>query len=552
MGVGGQGPGARELVVLGGEPDGLLGERGRVFLGLDRGERDGAGGEQRTTGGRRRVVRQPGELLGQQLGRALGVAARAQGLGGVDREPGPVDQRLAGLAETGEQPQRPLEVLGRLVGTTDLGGLVTGLHAGLEGGLVVVGELGVAGQLGGGAAGPSVADGGGVAAMEPHSLAGQQVVVDGLAEQGVTEGVVAVAGDQDVALDGGAQALVERRVVEVGRDGEQLVGDPASGDARRPNHLARGLVEPVEPDQQHLGEVGGQAAVVGTVVAAGGGADELLDEERVALGTLDDHVDLVVGQDRPGPDAEAGDQLADLGGVERLEGHAVHGLEPRPVGHLGAQRVLAVEVVGPVGRHERHRLAERSGEQEAHQVSGRLVGPVEVLDDDHERLLLGGGLEEGVHGFEQRGLVDGGAALAGLVDHPAAGREALEGGVMGGDGGDDLGGGGLEAAEDLGEGEVGQGAVGEVEAVAGDDLPAEVEGAVAQRGEEAGLADAGVAGQKDRDIGAAARAGAAGVAGRDDAEPESEVLQLGISSHERRRRHRHAPHHVGCRGHSAA
>ena len=53
--------------------------------------------------------------------------------------------------------------------------------------------------------------------VQPDPLAGQQVVVDGLAEQGVTEGVVAVAGDQDVALDGRAQALVEGGVADVGR-----------------------------------------------------------------------------------------------------------------------------------------------------------------------------------------------------------------------------------------------------------------------------------------------------------------------------------------------
>ena len=130
---------------------------------------------------------------------------------------------------------------------------------------------------------------------------------------------------------------------------------------------------------------------------------------------------------------------------------------------------------------------------------------MEVLDHEEEGLLLGGGLEEGVHGIEQRGPVDVGAdagpgtggTLAALVDHPASGREAVQGGVVAGDGGQHLGGRDLETAEDLGEGEVGQGAVGEVEAVAGDDLPAQVEGAVAQRGEEAGLADAGVAGEED-------------------------------------------------------
>ena len=55
-----------------------------------------------------------------------------------------------------------------------------------------------------------------------------------------------------------------------------------------------------------------------------------------------------------------------------------------------------------------------------------------------------------------------------------------------------------EPADDLGEGEVGQGAVGEVEAVPGDDLPAQRAGLVAQLGEHAGLADSGVAGEQER------------------------------------------------------
>ena len=552
VGVGRQHPGPGERVVVGGDPHGLRGDRGRVLHGLEGGQGHGARGQQGAPLRGRGVGGQGGELLGQQGGGALGVAAGAERLRGVDGQPAAVDQAVAGRAEAGEQAQGPLEVLRRLVGAADLGRLVAGLDAGLEGGLLVVGQLGVAGELGGGAAGAAVADRRGELGVQPDPLAGQEVVVDGLAEQRVAEGVVPVAGDQDVALDGRAQALLEGVVSGVGGDREQLVGDPAAGDAGGADDLARGLIEAVEPDEEHLGEVGGEGVVVG----AGGGADQLLDEERVALGALDDHVDLVVGEHGAGagtPAADqAGDQLADLRGVERLERHAVHVLEAGPLGDLGAQGVLAVQVVGAVRRHEGHRLAERAGEQEAHQVTGRLVGPVEVLDDEDEGLLLGGGLEEGVHGFEQRGFIDAGptagAAVGSLVDHPAAGREPVQGGVVGGHGGQELGGGGLDAAEDLGEWEVGQGAVAEVEAVAGDDLPAEVDGAVAQGGEESGLADAGVAGEKDGGTGLAG----AGVPGRDDAEPESQILQLGISSHEWGGRHRrHTTHHVGCRGHQA-
>ena len=109
----------------------------------------------------------------------------------------------------------------------------------------------------------------------------------------------------------------------------------------------------------------------------------------------------------------------------------------------------------------------------------------------------------------------------------------------------------MEAAENLGERQVGQCAVGEVEAVARDDLPAQVEGAVAQRGQETGLADAGVTGEQDGDPGGPDPG--ASLVGRDDAELDSEIVQLGISSHEGRCGDRgHAVHHVGSRRHQAA
>jgi hypothetical protein len=56
----------------------------------------------------------------------------------------------------------------------------------------------------------------------------------------------------------------------------------------------------------------------------------------------------------------------------------------------------------------------------------------------------------------------------------------------------------LKPAEDLREGQVGKGAVTEVEAVADDDEAAGRDGEVAQRQQEPGLADAGVAARGER------------------------------------------------------
>ena len=99
--------------------------------------------------------------------------------------------------------------------------------------------------------------------------------------------------------------------------------------------------------------------------------------------------------------------------------------------------------------------------------------------------------------------------------------------------GGDVGQVGHEAAEDLGEGEVGQRAVGEVEAVAGDDLPVGLERRVAQGHQEAGLAHAGVAADEHGPSGSGAGIiGARGVSGRANAELGGELLQLGIASDE--------------------
>ena len=148
-----------------------------------------------------------------------------------------------------------------------------------------------------------------------------------------------------------------------------------------------------------------------------------------------------------------------------------------------------------------------------------------------------GGLGERVDAVEQRGLVGGDRlGVGGLAQHPLAGQQTEQGGVAGRDVVEEVGQVAGDPAGDLGEGEVGQGGVGEVEAVAGEHLPAVVDGAVAELGEEAGLADAGVTGEEH----GGALVGGGGT-GRRDAERGAQVLQLGISSDQLRR---HAVHDV--------
>ena len=472
------------------------------------------------------------------------MAGGAEGVAGLHGQLGDVGGLPRRPPWIGQELQRGLQVLGGLVGRTHLRGLAACSHRGVERGVEVHRRAGVPGQLGGGAGRGAGGEGGGVGAVQPDPLPGQQVVVDGLAEQRVPERVVAAVGDEDVEVDRTAQTRVERGVVEPGDRAEHLVADPAPGHAGRAHHLTGGVVEAVEPDEQHIGQV--DRELVGATVVRHGGADQLLDEERVALGA---------GHDVGGHRAERrlrelgrelGDQVPDGALGQRAELDPADVAQSRPLGDLTAQRVAAVQVVGAVGDHQAG-ARDGAGEEEGEHVAGRLVGPVGVLDHEQERSPTGGLDEQDVQRLEEFRAVQG--AAGGLLreiagEHSAAGLEAGQRRVDGGDLGDEVGLVGGEAPEDLGEGEVRQGAVAEVEAVPGDDLPALGEGDVAQLRQQPGLAHPGVAAEQDRRGGATG----AGPRGHGDAEQGAQLRQLGVSAdHDAARGGHHGGHdRVSC------
>ena len=159
---------------------------------------------------------------------------------------------------------------------------------------------------------------------------------------------------------------------------------------------------------------------------------------------------------------------------QRLELDPLDAGHPGPDGDLAAERVTAVEVVGAVGGDQGDRRVEAAAEQEAHQVAGRLVGPVEVLDDEQQRA---GGSRRPRRGRGRRraarpgrrGRTRGRSAWL-SIRWPGSSRSRA--GWRLGDVVEEVGQLAGDPAGDLGEGEVGQGAVGEVEAVAGEHLPA--------------------------------------------------------------------------------
>ena len=87
--------------------------------------------------------------------------------------------------------------------------------------------------------------------------------------------------------------------------GEHVVRHVVPGDRRGAQHGAGVRIQPVEPDEQHVGEVGRQIRR-----ARGAGGDQLLDVERVALGPVDDALRLL-GRQAAG--VQLGDEAAGVG-----------------------------------------------------------------------------------------------------------------------------------------------------------------------------------------------------------------------------------------------
>jgi uncharacterized protein with NAD-binding domain and iron-sulfur cluster len=127
----------------------------------------------------------------------------------------------------------------------------------------------------------------------------QERVVGGVAHERVLEGVAlgapAAPVEHEPALDQLPEIAAQRRLVLAGHRPQQLVRELSSEDGGHLRRLARARGEPVEAGGEQIAQRGGDvearlAAGIGPHlgVAVGERARDLLDEERYALGAVDD------------------------------------------------------------------------------------------------------------------------------------------------------------------------------------------------------------------------------------------------------------------------
>ena len=109
--------------------------------------------------------------------------------------------------------------------------------------------------------------------------------------------------------------------------------------------------------------------------------DRLLDEQRVALG-LREHVLPRVGRERV-VGKQRSEQLLALVMAKRVE------LDRRRAHAASAPSGANVEQLGPGEADEQERRLAHPGGQVLDELEQRLLGPVDVLEDEHERLNVG-------------------------------------------------------------------------------------------------------------------------------------------------------------------
>jgi hypothetical protein len=294
---------------------------------------------------------------------------------------------------------------------------------------------------------------------------------------------------------------------------EQPVADARAGDRGDPQHRRGRRAQRLDAQDQRVDEVRRQPF-------AGGRRGQLLGEERVALGAREE----VVDEARVGPALEDAGQLGDdLIAREALDRHALDDRRALGLGQQRAQRVAAVELVGAVRRDEQHALAAGVAHEEGQEVARRAIGPVDVLEHEHERRVVGQAAQEREQQLDHAALRQGAVAVAlralelGQQRRQPRGRAAEGIGKRVG----------VDAAQGSDDRRVGHLAVAEGDALAGQHARPSLARAARELGDEAGLADARLA-RDERD-------GRAPVGGT--VEPRDEAGQLALAPDELRARH---------------
>ena len=145
------------------------------------------------------------------------------------------------------------------------------------------------------------------------------------------------------------------------------------GDA---HHRLGAVVERGDPRQQHVAQRRRQAFAVPVR-----GGQQLLGEERVALRAREDGLEELRRRRRA---EDPGELLVHVRARQAIESEPLHRRGRCHVGEEAPQVLAPVDLVVAVGRDHEHALVAQPAREEPQQLERRAVGPVDVLDHQHD------------------------------------------------------------------------------------------------------------------------------------------------------------------------
>ncbi len=205
-------------------------------------------------------------------------------------------------------------------------------------------------------------------------------------------------GDQHVVLGRVAQAVGRRRRPAC-RRARRRAGDRRRGPIDRGDPQARRCASS-ESESMRASTMSRERP--GQRRDRPSGGEELLGEERVALGAVEVHVDQFAvrvrarGSTRSCSRSSSRSKRARSSARTRRSGRA---RRARP------QRMTAMEVVGTVGADEHDARVCAGCERGTRRSRGRVVGPVQIFEHEQRRHAVAEALEHAEQVFEQRGRV---------------------------------------------------------------------------------------------------------------------------------------------------
>ena len=226
--------------------------------------------------------------------------------------------------------------------------------------------------------------------VHPATLTGQQVLVHRFANKRVPERITLGVGQQHVGGDRRPQRVLEVVIAEPARRTQQRMPGAVTGGAGDPQHVLGLVGQPLHPGEDQVTQRLGQVVVT---------AHQFLDEQRIALAAREHPVHpcrfRLTAEDRR-------EELRRFAAGQPGQIGPLHPGQPGELGQQRPQRVGAVQLVGAERADDQHpRQRPLVADQERQQIPGRAVGPVQILDEQHDRPALAELLKQRQHLLEQ-------------------------------------------------------------------------------------------------------------------------------------------------------